>query len=112
MTPDARDQSIARQQRIDVICDRFESAIREGESPRIEDYLTAVASEERGELLKALIGVELELTGDEATNISTYLTRFPNYRAAVRAGFHEAGLSDSVAQDVRAKTTFSIWPQR
>ena len=51
---------LARLEKIDQVCDRFESAWRSGEHPRIEDYLGQVAEDQRGDLVKYLLPIELE----------------------------------------------------
>lgn len=58
MSQDVPQDSIARQQRIDLVCDRFEQAFRAGQSPDIEAFVTELPPDERHELLKALMGVD------------------------------------------------------
>jgi serine/threonine protein kinase len=51
---------------IDEVVDRFESAWRRGETPRIEDHLVGIGEgPRRDELLKQLVAVELELRGKD-----------------------------------------------
>jgi hypothetical protein len=53
-----RPQSDSTVQRIDVICDAFESAWKAGDMPRIEDFLTG--TEDRSSLLQELLALDLE----------------------------------------------------
>ena len=64
---------------VDEVCDRFEQAWRNGERPRIEDYLGLVAEAERHDLLRELILVEAELRkqAGEALSPGEYCERFP-----------------------------------
>ena len=49
------------EEQIDRLCDDFEKAWRDGQQPRIEDYLTKLADVPRKILLARLLEVELEL---------------------------------------------------
>jgi Flp pilus assembly protein TadD/tRNA A-37 threonylcarbamoyl transferase component Bud32 len=77
--------------RLDAACDRFEAAWREGRRPRIEDFLGEVAERERTELLRLLLGVELELrrgAGEDPTP-DEYWTRFPEHLRVITEAFAE-----------------------
>ena len=57
--PGAPKLSSAR--RVDAVCDRFEAAWKDGERPRIVDYLATVAAADRPALLRELQALEREL---------------------------------------------------
>jgi serine/threonine-protein kinase len=73
-------------ERIDVICDAFEGAWREGLNPRIEAFVETEAGEQRSALLRELIEVEIELRrkNGESPNAAEYVSRFPEEAAAIR----------------------------
>lgn len=75
----AADTSLSIAQRIDAICDRFESQWRAGKTPRIEDHLTAIPDTAHDDILRALIPVEIELLGEEGRRLAEadYHLRFP-----------------------------------
>src|SRR5437660_5897773 len=63
----------------DQACDRFESAWKAGQHPRIEDHLAAVPEPERLPLLHELILLEIDyrrLAGEEL-HAEEFLARFP-----------------------------------
>lgn len=73
---------------IDEACDQFEAAMREGQQPRIEDFLAKFADLDRNALLQELIALEVELLGtkDHSAGLETkysqlsfgsYYQRFP-----------------------------------
>ncbi|HVX30645.1 MAG TPA: bifunctional serine/threonine-protein kinase/formylglycine-generating enzyme family protein [Nitrolancea sp.] len=72
--------------RIDLICDAFESAWREGRDPLIEEFLQSATDDERSTLLRELIKIELELRRREGEipECAEYLSRFPADEEAVR----------------------------
>jgi len=73
--------------RIGEIVDRFESSWRNGDQPRLEDFLTELPDESvRDELLRALLRVELELrtAGGETPKPDDYLSRLPGFEPAIR----------------------------
>src|SRR5262245_47048403 len=84
-------------ERIIAACDRFESALRAGESPRIEDHLEAAREEDRPILLRELLGIEVEvrLGQGEALDPSEYRGRFAGQQAIVDAIFAEASAANS-----------------
>jgi hypothetical protein len=45
--------------RIDEICDRFEQAWKDGQRPRIEDFLGDYSEPERADLLRELLRLDL-----------------------------------------------------
>jgi serine/threonine protein kinase len=75
--------------RIDRICDQFEAAWAGGETPRIEDYLGAIAVEHRTELLGALLAAEIDARRNrgERPEPAEYNGRFPTEFAAIASAF-------------------------
>lgn len=47
--------------RVDAACDRFESLWRASEQPRIDDFVSDANVEDRAELRKALLTLQVEL---------------------------------------------------
>jgi serine/threonine protein kinase/formylglycine-generating enzyme required for sulfatase activity len=89
-----------RVRRIDEVCDGFESALRGGTSPRIEDALSAAPEPDRAELLAELLILELEYrrrTGDRPTP-EDYRLRFPGQDAVIDSAF--AALTVTFVQKV------------
>ncbi|MFI5460595.1 MAG: serine/threonine-protein kinase [Isosphaerales bacterium] len=76
-------------ERIADIADRFESAWRKGQRPRIEEFLDAGPDPHRPELLCSLLGIELEirLQAGERPRRQEYLDRFPQDRALLADAF-------------------------
>jgi serine/threonine protein kinase len=74
---------------VDVICDRFGRAWKEGERPRIEDFLAAEAEPGRSVLLHELLVTELgcRLQRAEHPDRREYRARFPDHRTLVDAAF-------------------------
>lgn len=52
--------SVSAARRIDAVCLRFEAAWREGTRPRIEDHLQDAPERDRPELLRELLGIEVQ----------------------------------------------------
>src|SRR5262245_25416755 len=82
--------SPAEARRIDRVCDRFETAWKAGQTPRLEEYLDACGEPERSRLRSALLGQLLLLdweyrrrAGDDPR--SDYLTRFPGDSTLIEA---------------------------
>src|SRR5262245_22067369 len=59
--PDRGGRPRMRVHRLDEACDRFEAAWRDGQAPRIEDYLAFVDERERPSLLREMLALEVEL---------------------------------------------------
>ena len=77
------------EEQIDRLCDDFEKAWRDGEQPRIEEYLAKLADAPRSTLLTKLLDVELELRRDagEAPTPEEYHQRFPLQDEVINATF-------------------------
>jgi serine/threonine protein kinase/formylglycine-generating enzyme required for sulfatase activity len=88
--------SVSALARIDAICDRFESALRAGLDPRIEDCLAGYDGPERATLLRELVRLEVEwrIETGKAVTACVYLGRFPGYPEEIAAVF-----GDAVARD-------------
>jgi tetratricopeptide (TPR) repeat protein len=89
---DSLSLSLARQ--VDEVCDRFEQDFRQGLAPRIEACLDAWPGDASGRaaLLRALLGLELELRRQrgESPSAVEYAGRFPDDRETVAAVFANA----------------------
>eukprot|EP00913_Durusdinium_trenchii_P023312 g21890.t1 len=75
-----RDESLARSNKIDSICDRFEKQLLAGESRRIEEMLAENTGVDRSRLLRELLLIELEVRQQqgEPASADDYVDRFPN----------------------------------
>src|SRR5262245_13139134 len=64
---------------IDQLCDEFESRLRIGEVPRIEDYLPKVSEANRPALLRELVPLEVEYRRrrNEHPTVAEFEQRFP-----------------------------------
>ena len=95
-TDSSRDEidSLELARRMDPILDRFEQQWLQGHPPALEECLQSFAPHScRGQLLNALLEIELELrTGREQVSISDYLERFPDHQAEVRNAFRTNSL--------------------
>jgi hypothetical protein len=71
--------------------ERFEDAVKCGDSPPLEDYLYGAAGAERDELLLQLLGVELDYRRrrGESPSQEDYLRRFPKNPEVVRDAFEQ-----------------------
>ncbi|MCA9122823.1 MAG: protein kinase, partial [Planctomycetales bacterium] len=74
---------------IDGICDAFVRAWRDGERPRIEDYLDQVSDSGCEGLLQALVREEVRLRMQAGDSASTqeYFLRFPGHPEAIELAF-------------------------
>ena len=77
--------------RLDRVGDRFEDAWAAGQRPVIETFLAESPEPERALLLRALLGLELDLRrrGGETPQPTEYLSRFPEYAAVIHEVFAE-----------------------
>ena len=78
--------------RIGPVCDAFETEIRRGSEPAIEDFLTRVAESDRGALLTELLKLDREyrVASGNPLSFSDYLARFPNDEKCLRSVLMEA----------------------
>jgi serine/threonine protein kinase/formylglycine-generating enzyme required for sulfatase activity len=84
---------------LEEACDRFETALRAGESPRIDVLLEQMPEEGRPALLRELLVLELAYwrlgSGSDRPALEDYLARFPAREEVVRAVFRTLGSADS-----------------
>jgi tetratricopeptide (TPR) repeat protein len=68
------------EEQVDKICDRFEDAWKQGQRPRIEDYLAILAEPGRSTLLRELIKLDIvyRRRAGENPTAEDYRERFPN----------------------------------
>src|SRR5262245_26109701 len=87
--PQSDSVPLSAAQRIDEVCLRFEAAWRAGTPPRLEDFLGDAAGEERAELLRQLLRIELECRrkGGTPPLAEDFLARFPDHTGLIRAVF-------------------------
>ena len=89
-------------ERIDRICDSFEDGWRNGDSPRIEDYLEAMDVPANAVLLRELLELEVELrseTGQRPT-AEEYRVRFPDFAEVVEDISFEARAPDQTPSTI------------
>jgi serine/threonine protein kinase len=74
---------------VDEVCDRFEDAWKDGQRPRIEEYLAEVPDPDRVLLFRELLALEIELrcNGSERPTLKEYARRFPEHDELIRAAF-------------------------
>ena len=85
----------AMARRVDAACDRFESAWRAGQRPRIEDVLVDFPEAALPALLRGLLGLELayrRLAG-EVPDPEHYRLRFPDHPTEVHEALADASTS-------------------
>jgi serine/threonine protein kinase/formylglycine-generating enzyme required for sulfatase activity len=103
--------SPAQFERIDQVCDRFESSWKAGRRPRIEDYLESTSEPVRSGRLLELLCVELAYRRrrGEVPTLKEYSKRFPSHTQLLADAFREA--KESV-QPHRGNATSSRPPVR
>jgi len=91
--------------RLEGTCTRFEAAWKAGQGPRIEDFLDDVPQEDRSEVLRELLAVELQWrqSRKEEPTRDEYLGRFPGHDDDIEAAFGLAFRS-SAAETIDAAT--------
>lgn len=88
---------------VDGCCDEFESLRRKGRGPRMEDYLDRVDAENRQQLLRELLFIEIQFRRreEQPPELEEYLARFPEDQELVREVFQtpdaSVGLSTTIA---------------
>jgi serine/threonine protein kinase len=97
-------------ERVDRACDQFEADWRGGKQPQIEDALAAASAEERPELLRKLLLVELELiaSAGHCPAAEEYCCRFPQDTALVQRVFAEAAAASMSAPRTTVEATLSL----
>src|SRR5260370_2824206 len=98
MKPESSPLSVERC--VEEACDRFELGWKNGQRPRIEEYLAKAPEPERRALLRALLALEIELRseGGERPTPDEYEQRWPDQRALIEAVFAEALALDGSGQ--------------
>jgi eukaryotic-like serine/threonine-protein kinase len=91
---------------IDQICDRFEDAWRQGEHPRIGDYLGSVEEPLRSHLFDELLLADLMFRTRDETTVDTgeYLSQFPERVEQIRAVIDRFWFEYSSRHDAPAAT--------
>jgi tetratricopeptide (TPR) repeat protein len=89
---------------IDALADKFERSIKEGESPRIEDFLNEVHVNARPAAMRELIKVEIELRRNrqESIHLEDYLGRFAGCDQQVLDACHQSVIALASDADQRA----------
>lgn len=103
--------------RVDVLCDAFESSYRSGERPQIEDYLSTSIPDDQATLLSELVPLDVEYRqaqGESPTPLE-YEARFPGHIDVVRRAFPNEPESlhrslDSTVVDHRVGVALSSLP--
>lgn len=82
----------------------FEAAMRNGDRPRIEDWLKAAEPDGRAELLDRCLRIELQWKAERGEPVSRddYLRRFPADRDRVIAAFRATRAAEATADTPRA----------
>jgi eukaryotic-like serine/threonine-protein kinase len=96
--------------RIDVVCDAFESAWSRGNRPTIEDFLGLATDQDRPLLFCELVLVDAEYRARSgiATDLEGYLTRFPEFSSeleTVRFALHSTTTFDRVNEATTAPSS-------
>ena len=87
---DKRDgQELPTIQRIDLVCDAFESAWSNGERPVIEEFLGDTEGEERDQLIRELVALDIEYREKqgETPHLEEYSTRFQSDQSNLQTLF-------------------------
>lgn len=82
-------------ERIDRLCDEFESAFNAGQRPQIDAYVKRALEGERPSLLTALVDLERELrtAAGERPQLDEYRARFPESASLIEAVWSDPNLS-------------------
>jgi len=105
--------SVELAERIDAICDDFETAWKEGRSPALETFLAQVPPAEQPTALAQLLRVELELRrrSGQVVEASSYRERFPQFDSQIQTVFSEAqSLVDTSVSQAPATVAFGQDP--
>lgn len=84
-------------EQIHIICDAFDVAWRDGQRPRIEDYVCESDASNRVPILQELFLIELEYRRKigETLNSSEYVKRFPDDANSIEQAFVSAAEIDT-----------------
>src|SRR5262249_48328948 len=83
---------LSLQKRVNKVCDRFEKAWKDGQRPRIEEYLAEVPDPDRVPLFRELLALEIELrcNGSETPTPEEYHQRFGEHIELIQAVFADS----------------------
>jgi serine/threonine protein kinase len=92
---------LSLQKRVDEVCDRFEKAWRNGEGPRIEEYLDDAPEPDRAALLRELLALEIDLRREagETPTPEEYHRLFQNHHDVIAAVFAKPAKPPDDADD-------------
>jgi eukaryotic-like serine/threonine-protein kinase len=78
--PKPLERPLSLSEQVDRVCDQFETALRNGQKPRIEEFLAAFPEAGRDVLLRELVTLEIDSRGGkgETTTFAAYYQRFPD----------------------------------
>ena len=87
---------------IDLLCDRFEADLNEGEPTRIEDLIAGWNEPERSKLLEHLLAVEFDFRRSRQEELSEteFVQRFPEHTDVVRSVFAAPPPTEETAKTV------------
>ena len=90
--PGNENVSPSQLERVDRVCDCFESSWKAGQRPRIEEYLDSTPEPERSARLRELLCVELAYRrrSGEIPALEEYSPRFPSHTQLLADVFREA----------------------
>jgi eukaryotic-like serine/threonine-protein kinase len=90
-------------ERINHVCDRFESDWRTGKRPRLDDSLVNAAHSERAALVRELLAIELHWRrkSGEQPAPSEYIEQFPGEAEAVHVAFMRTEARDGLGEPDR-----------
>src|SRR5262245_20227567 len=72
---------------IDRLCSSYETALRTGENPVLEEFLQKVRVGERSCLLTELVAIDRVYRRGEGLSRDDYVARFPDFTAAIDVAF-------------------------
>lgn len=89
--------SVQAAQQVDELCDDFETKVRAGEAPRIEEYLQQVEPRVEVPLLRELLAVEwdYQIQSGNKPDLAAYQARFPAHADFVQKLHAQAVRSES-----------------
>lgn len=94
--------------RIDLVCEEFEQALRESSEIRLESYLPDWPVEERNHLIRFLLELEIDyrFRSDDRPDRAEYHGRFPELEGVVSRVFERAEAEQTAAANESATVQF------
>ena len=85
---------------VDRICDRFESMWREGQRPRLDDFLNTVDESIRREAFGELLPLDADYRtdGGEAVSAEAYIERFPAFQETIQSFFQARTINETLTR--------------